>query len=555
MAHGLSPSISIDFQKLFESLPGLYLIITTDFNIVTASDAYLNATMTTLDNIVGRNIFDVFPDNPKDPNATGTTNLRASLNRVLSSGMTDIMKVQKYDVQRPIEQGGGFEERYWSPTNSPVFDSQNNLIFITHRVEDVTEFVKLKQKGLEQELINQELQFHNEKFEVEIFQRSLERKKIQEKLHRVKKELDRVHALYKGILEGSQDSIAALDENLKLIFFNQSFAEEINKLFLKKTRLGMSLLDFLSHLPKEQSKAKNNLQRALQGEVFKSIEEYDDKNLEKNFYETTYNHLLNKKKEIIGIFLIARNINERMQATHALQKSEKELLSANKELEAFSYSVSHDLRAPLRAIDGFSKIIHDKFAKELPIEAQNLLKMVRDSAIEMGHLIDDLLNFSRLSRQPLKKQEFSMLNLVQQVIEELKSSHEGRDINILIEDIPDCCGDKSLLKQVILNLISNAIKYTRNCKAAHIKIGSQLTEHETIYYVKDNGAGFDMAYAHKLFGVFQRLHRQEEYEGTGVGLAIVERIIRRHHGRIWAQAEINKGATFYFTLWGEQHNE
>jgi len=225
-----------------------------------------------------------------------------------------------------------------------------------------------------------------------------------------------------------------------------------------------------------------------------------------------------------------------------------ELEAANRELEAFSYSVSHDLRAPLRAVDGFSQAVLEDYGAQLPEQGRRDLQTIRAGAQRMGILIDDLLTFSRLGRTPLKKQAVDITYLVGHVLEELNYQREGREVEIRIGDLPRSPGDPALLNQVWVNLISNALKYTRRRETAVIEIGCKLEHDEQVYFVRDNGAGFDMRYANKLFGVFQRLHRADEFEGTGVGLAIVQRIIHRHGGQIWAKAAPNLGATFYFTL-------
>jgi PAS domain S-box-containing protein len=225
-----------------------------------------------------------------------------------------------------------------------------------------------------------------------------------------------------------------------------------------------------------------------------------------------------------------------------------ELEAANKELEAFSYSVSHDLRAPLRAVSGFSSIVLQQFSSQVPLDAQRFLKEINASANEMARLIDGLLEFSRLSRQTVSRQSVNVSALVRDVLSELRKEQRDRQIEIQIGEFPDCIGDPLLLKQVFVNLLSNAIKFTRHKDRAGIEVGWREQDSESVYFVRDNGAGFDMRYADKLFGVFQRLHRNDEFEGTGVGLSIVQRIIHRHGGRIWAEGEVNKGATFYFTL-------
>jgi light-regulated signal transduction histidine kinase (bacteriophytochrome) len=231
-----------------------------------------------------------------------------------------------------------------------------------------------------------------------------------------------------------------------------------------------------------------------------------------------------------------------------------ELLAANKELDAFSYSVSHDLRSPLRAIDGYARMLEEDYGKALDAEGVRLLGVVRANSHRMGQLIDELLAFSRLGREPLRTRPVQLNELVTQIIDETRADHNGRIIDFVIGSLGIAEADPALLKQALVNLLSNAIKFTRDNHTAIIEIGctSKIDLGEaTTYYVKDNGAGFDMKYCDKLFGVFQRLHSTAEYPGTGVGLAIVQRVIHRHGGRVWADAKPGEGATFYFTL--QQH--
>ncbi|MCC5647286.1 AAA family ATPase [Nostoc sp. CHAB 5824] len=225
-----------------------------------------------------------------------------------------------------------------------------------------------------------------------------------------------------------------------------------------------------------------------------------------------------------------------------------QLQTANKALEAFSYSVSHDLRAPLRAIVGFSRMMQEDYGEQLDSEANRYLKIVRESAKRMGELIDDLLNLSRLDRKEMSRQPVLPNDVIQQVLSDLAPDLKGRQIEFAIANLPMCQADLSLFKQVWINLLSNAIKYTRYKSIAYIEIGYQVIDAEGVYFIRDNGAGFDMRYADNLFGVFQRLHPEQEFAGTGIGLAIVQRIIQRHGGRIWAEAAVDQGATFYFTL-------
>jgi PAS domain S-box-containing protein len=388
------------FESLFESLPGPYLVLTPDLRIVTANAAYLEATMTTREDLRGRDIFDAFPDNPGDPAATGTANLRASLDRVRRTLAADTMAIQKYDVRDP---DGRFVERFWSPINSPVLGADGKLEYILHRVEDVTEFVRQKSPAARG---TAELQTRMEQMEAEVF-----------------------------------------------------------------------------------------------------------------------------------------------RSSQQVQTASRQLEAANKELESFSYSVSHDLRAPLRHINGFADLLVQHSASELDATSRRYLDKIRDSAKRMGILIDELLQFSKMSRKEVQSSRVSVRSIAEQVLADLHDDTRDRAIEWRLGSLPEVDADPSMLRQVLANLIGNAVKYTGKAPQAVIEIGSIEAEaHEVVIFVRDNGVGFDMQYADKLFGVFQRLHGEEEFEGTGIGLANVRRIIERHGGRTWAEGRVDRGAIFYFSL-------
>ncbi|OGS17845.1 MAG: hypothetical protein A3J83_08595 [Elusimicrobia bacterium RIFOXYA2_FULL_40_6] len=230
------------------------------------------------------------------------------------------------------------------------------------------------------------------------------------------------------------------------------------------------------------------------------------------------------------------------------KKAEEELKALNKELEAFTYSVSHDLRSPLRAIDGFSKILMEEYNDKLNDEGRRQFNIISANIKRMGELIDDLLELSRLGRKEITCSSINLKDILFSVINELKSNIIKRNIDFQIKEIPEAAVDRVLIKQVFINLLTNALKFTSHKNNAIIEIGGNVEGNKAIYYIKDNGVGFDMQYAHKLFGIFQRLHGQEEFEGTGIGLAIVKRIINKHGGEVWAQGKVNEGATFYFSL-------
>ncbi|TLY36622.1 MAG: PAS domain S-box protein [Nitrospirae bacterium] len=574
------PLPTSDFQALFESEPGLYLVLTPALTIVAVSDAYLKATMTKREEILGHGLFEVFPDNPDDPTATGVRNLKASLDRVLTNRVPDTMAVQKYDIRRPESEGGGFEERYWSPVNSPVLGADGKVAYIIHRVEDVTEFVRLKQEGSEQHRIIERLQTRAAEMETDIFRKaqqiqiterlraraaqmeaeiSRRAQQIQEANNQLQRELDarkRAEAAlqkseegFRAVAETATEAIVSADKRGHITYFNPG-AERIFG-YAARDVIGSPLTLLMPQRFHEAH--RQGLSRFLstgQARVIGRTVELVGQRKEGTEFPLELSLASWKAGGETYFTGILRDITERKRLEQEVQQRSAAFEAANKELEAFSYSVSHDLRAPLRAIDGFSRILLEDHIAHLPADAQRYLHAVRNNSQQMGRLIDDLLTFARLSRQPLSKQLVRPADLVQQCVEELRAEQQGRRVEMAIGDLPACQADPALLKQVWLNLISNALKYTRKQEMAVIAVGCQEQDSATAYFVRDNGVGFDMRYADKLFGVFQRLHRAEEYAGTGVGLAIVQRIIHRHGGRVWAEAAVNHGATFYFTLQG-----
>ncbi|OFX17019.1 MAG: hypothetical protein A2033_04690 [Bacteroidetes bacterium GWA2_31_9] len=250
---------------------------------------------------------------------------------------------------------------------------------------------------------------------------------------------------------------------------------------------------------------------------------------------------------IKGVFAAARDVTEQNYALEQIRERTAQYESVNKELEAFTYSVSHDLRAPLRAINGYAKILHEDYTSILDEDGMNTLNSIMKNSKRMGELIDDLLAFSRLGRKIVTVSEINMSVLVKAVTEEAMVGNNG-DVEFEIKELFPAKGQQALIKQVWVNLISNAIKYSKHKSKTVIEIGSYNKDNLIVYSVKDNGAGFDMQYYDKLFGVFQRLHSQEEFEGTGIGLAIVQKIIQRHNGTAWAESKLNEGSCFYFSL-------
>lgn len=799
-----------DFRTLFEALPGLYLVLDPTLKIVAVSDAYLKATKTNRDQILGRGIFDVFTDDPNNPNATGVNNLRASLNRVLKSKEPDTMAVQKYDIQLPESEGGGFAERFWSPYNSPIFDAAGqNVAYIIHKVEDVTDLVKLKREGSEQIKVTEQLRSINEQMEVEIYRRAQQLQETNERLRESEKQrseffanvshelrtplsliiaplesllssrygelkttqhqpLQTIHnnairllqmvnglldfakfeagkmqveresteisglvqsvlADFESIVRGKKlDLISDIDIRNNFVLIDRYLFErilfnllsnaakftpeggrisvsvkyssghlqvsvadtgvgiaenDIKNLFQKYrqvqgssirrfggTGLGLAMVKEFAELldgsvsvqstvgkgtiftvniaapvtdqfpaalyarfqrpplvpqhhheaAKIANEGRESQMKVLICEDNEELSTYitsllDDICIIKlaNNGNTGFEIVKNWKPDLvlsdvmmpgidglelcniiksdpllshtIVVLLTALThreamikgwevkadeylfkpfhpdelttriksllgaIKDRKEASQKLEQKNKELQFANSEMETFTYSVSHDLRAPLRAVDGYAQMIIEDYNHLLDAEGRRLLQEVKNNAQKMGVLIDDLLAFSRLGRKEVVKTPVDMTELAKDTLLDIeKTTRHHATVNIGY--LHTVMADQSLMKQVIQNLLSNAIKYSAKNPRPVIDISSVQDGNNIIYTFRDNGAGFDMKYVKKLFGVFQRLHLSKEFEGTGVGLAIVHRIIEKHGGKIWAEGEVGKGARFYFSL-------
>jgi PAS domain S-box-containing protein len=355
----------------------------------------------------------------------------------------------------------------------------------------------------------------------------------------------------RSFVEQAPAAVAMLDTEMKYITVSNQWFKQYN--LDKKDLVGISHYDIFPEI-NEMPEWLEQHQRVLNGEELSNPK---DKIVRMDGTVQWISWKLipwyNEPGEIGGMIMYTADITSEVYYTEKLEKEvakrTKELASVNEELESFSYSISHDLRAPLRSINGFSDILMEDYADQLDSEGKRLMGVVKESAVTMGQLIDDILEFSRLGKKKIQKSEIDMNKLFESVCEVETGAYSDKQIDLKIDDLPNALGDVALIKQVVVNLVSNAFKYSSKEDKIVINIGfDQSEENEVAYFIKDNGTGFKMEYHDKLFGVFNRLHSKNEFDGTGVGLAIAKRIINKHGGRIWAESEEGKGSTFFFSL-------
>lgn len=659
------------FRVLFESAPGLDLVLTPSYQIVAATDAYLAATMTRREDIIGRGIFEVYPDNPNEPDATGFANLRRSLDTVRANRVPHSMAIQKYDIRRP---DGEFEVRYWNPVNTPVLDEKGGVSLIIHRVEDVTELVALRLAAKQHSQTARTLVERASDMEKELVDNAHEILKVRSKLE--KHERGSRHVAQ--IVEAMPDGVIVTTANGQITLANAAAQAMLG--FDGNELLGRSINSFLpverfSPSDVSRSEAESAARPRTEGGAITRIRNEDGSEIQTHVAlnalviddiqfmiyairdvtalqialdairtsETRYLDVLDNmleaaqvlsfdwrylylndaaarngrqnKMEMLGckvmerfpgfeqsemfsvldrcmqertskvetfefiypdsskawfefniqpcaegLFILALDLTARKKADEEIRqlnasldqrvrKRTAQLEEANRELEAFSYTISHDLRAPLRHISGYVEMLARSLNGQLSTTSERYLKTIASASVEMGQLIDDLLAFSRIGKVEFQPKPVDLNRVVEETVAGFASDLLSRSIAWKIAKLPPVEGDESMLKVMFANLIGNAIKYTRRCDDAEIEVGvSEEVDGQVVLFIRDNGAGFDMKYAHKLYGVFQRLHGAEEFEGTGIGLAIVKRVVTRHGGLTWAQGEVGKGATVFFSL-------
>ncbi len=453
------------------------------------------------------------------------------------------------EVRLPTVQG----ERDWDCTMSPVLGPDGLVESVVTTLADVTAHKKVEatlggaRDALEARVRERtaELVEANERLRAEIRERQLAEVALRESERR-----------YRELSDALPQPVFEADRDLRVVFANRSALEAFGRK-PQDVDAGISVLDLIAR--PDLSRAGRSIDRLLAGAEVAGLECRFLRSDGTGFSGLVYARPILSQGQTVGVRGVVVDVTELKRAEEAIRTLNEnlerrvaertaQLEQANRELEAFSYSVSHDLRAPLRAIDGFSRILLECHASSLSPEGRRYLDSICANTRRMGELIDDLLAFSRLSRQAIARRSFNLRELALGVAQELVAADRGRRVELTVGELGECRADPVLIRQVLANLVGNALKFTRTREVARIEVGCQAAADEQVYFVRDNGVGFDMQYAGKLFKVFQRLHRPDEFEGNGVGLAIVQRIVHRHGGRVWAEGAVDCGATFYFTL-------
>lgn len=545
----------LDFRRLFESAPDLYLVLTLDFTIAAASDAYLEATLTSRDDLIGQHIFEAFPDNPDDPEATGVRNLRQSLERVRATGQRDTMAVQKYDIRRPRTQGGGYEERYWSPVNTPVFDRQNRLAFIIHSAQDVTDFVRLRQSQDEQRVWNENLRERTEQMEAEVFRRAQEIQAVNQELRDVARRVDAERQRIQQSFMQAPAFLAILrGPNHVFEFVNTAY----QALLGERDYLGKPVRDVVPEA--EGQGFFEQLDQVLAtgvpfiGRQMRLVIERNGVATE-TFLDFIYQPLVEVDGSVSGVLVhgvdvtdLKRGQDERAELLRLAQEARARAEEANALRLRFLAMISHELRTPLASIKGFSSSLLAPDIEWEPAQWKDFVGIIDEEADKMIELIEQLLDASRLqagtlSLHPAPHRVADILTLSQTQLAALTPQHT---LWLSIPpDLPLVMADAGRVAQILTNLVGNAVKYSP--EKTTITVSAQSGNGVVQITVADQGEGIAREDRPYVFEVFRQLRRGTVSKGAGLGLAICKGLVEAQGGRIWIE-DTAVGTAITFTL-------
>ncbi|BDA75242.1 two-component hybrid sensor and regulator [Rivularia sp. IAM M-261] len=573
-----------DFQVLFETAPSLCLVLAPDLRIVAVSDAYLQATMTKRSEILGRNVFDVFPDNPDDPTATGVQNLNNSLQSVLKNKLPHTMAIQKYDIRRPESEGGGFEVRYWNPINSPVLNASREVICIINRVEDITEFVLLKQQDSERRRINEELQLRTSQMEAEIFLRAQKLQIVNNQLQKLTQAALAINAAFSiedvlDVITRQAYQIIGAHQSVTSMTTDQNWSQSITSVYLSdkyatwrqydeptngsgiyalvcqmNRPIRMTQAELESHQSWRGFGDEASKHPPMRGWLAAPLIGRDGGNIGLIQLSDKYEGEFTLEDEAILMQLaqIASIAIENVRLYTASQQARADAEAANRIKDEFLAVLSHELRTPLNPILGWSKLLQSKKLDEAKT-ALALTTIERNAKLQ-AELIEDLLDVSRIlqGKLSLNTTQVNLISIIEAAIETVRLAAEAKSIKIETNfniEAATISGDSSRLQQVVWNLLSNAVKFSQ--VGGDIKVQLERVDDQAQITVSDNGKGIDADFLPHVFEYFRQADSTttRKFGGLGLGLAIVRHLVEMHGGIVTAESPGQDfGSTFIVKL-------
>jgi PAS domain S-box-containing protein len=524
--------LSPDFRVLFESWPEPYLVLDPELMIIAVSESHLAVTKTSRSDVIGRNVFDAFPDNPDDPESDGAASLRASLDQVRQHKVADTMPVQKYDIRRP--GSGEFETRYWSVVNSPVLDHDRNLVYIVNRSEDVTEYVRLRERQARRQPVEEKLQIQVDQMEAEVLARALDLQVTNRQLRRLA-----------AIVEYADDGI--LTKTVAGLITSWNAGAQRLYGYTEQEVLGqpVSMLVPPGH-DDEVPAMLHEIVSARKAVRCDTIRIGKDGTLID--VSLRLSPIFDAAGEVIEVASISRDITERKRTENSLAERSRQLEASNKELEQYAYVASHDLQEPLRKMASFCQLLARRYQGQLDEQADQYIAYVVDGARRMQEMINDLLTFSQLGKSPEVMAEVDCNQVVERARIDLAAAAEEAGARITVTGtLPTVRGEWTRLVQLFENLIGNGIKF-HGKEPPRVEISAAPDGSGWRFAIADNGIGIEPQYADRIFVLFRRLHSRAEYPGTGIGLAVCKKIVESYGGTLCFDSRPDEGTTFYWTM-------